>query len=219
MRILSLTMLLALAITAGAADAKPEAPRIAVLRLEEAMLAFKGYNGGMEALKKDVAEGQAQIKKMEEKLQELDSKLQVLQQDSPAFAKTQEEFETLNLRRKMTVERGNQDIARRRAKLLKDGYAGLRVHLKSFCQERGIKLVHLAPNPELQGTDNKELNLQLFTQGVLYYDTTLDITEAFVPYLNERWSAGDGDLAPKAEPAVPAPAPAPPAAPEQPAAK
>ncbi|MBA2479642.1 MAG: OmpH family outer membrane protein [Planctomycetes bacterium] len=187
--------------TVQGAEAKPEAPRIAVLRLEDAMTAFKQYKEGMEKLKKEVAEGQAAIKAMEDRLQELDSRIQVMKPDSADFAKITEEFEVTKLKEQMMVKRGNEDIDRRRANLVRESYASVRAQLSAFCQERGIKLVHLAPNPELQAQNNKELNLQLFAQSVLYYDATLDITDAFIPYLNEHWNA---------DAKAPAPAPAPP---------
>jgi Skp family chaperone for outer membrane proteins len=173
----------------NAAEAKPEAPRIAVLRLEDALTAYKKYTTAMDQLKKDVAESKAQINALDERLKQLDSQLQVMKPDSENYVKQVEEFEVTKLKEKLLVERGNSDIDKRRAVLVKESYASLRTALQAFCQERGIKIVHLAPNPELQAANNKDLNQQLFAQSVLYFDPSLDITEAFIPYLNERWSA------------------------------
>jgi Skp family chaperone for outer membrane proteins len=201
---IALILLLGCAAVAAAGDAKPEAPRIAVLRLEDTLLGFKMYTGGMEKLKKEVAEGQAKIKELEDHLQDLESKLQVIKRDSEQWVKLNEDFELTKLKEKMMVDRGNEDIAHRRAALVKEAYATLRAHLQAFCQERGVKLVHLAPKPELSAQDNKELNQELFAQSVLYFDASLDITDAFIPYLNERWAAEPPkDQAPAAAPAPP----------------
>lgn len=211
-------MLLGLCCAAGAqgVEAKPEAPRIAVLRLEDTLMAFKLYTGGMDKLKQDVAEGQKDIKKMEEHLQELESRLQVMNEGNKAFADLKMDFELTRQREKMVVERGNMDLARQRAALVKEAYSTLRGNLQVFCQERGIKLVHLAPNPEINANSNLDINQQLFAQSVLYFDPTLDITDAFIQYLNERWLAESSkesapkDGASKDAPKEPTPAPAPP---------
>ncbi len=186
---LAMALSLCCATVARAVESKPEAPRIAVLRLEDTLMAFKLYTGGMDKLKQVVAEGQVEIKKMEEHLADLESKLQVMKEDSKAFADLKMDFELTRQREKMMVERGNLDIARQRAALVKDSYATLRGNLQVFCQERGIKLVHLAPNPEINANSNMDINQQLFAQSVLYFDPSLDITDAFIQYLNERWIA------------------------------
>ncbi|MBA3709116.1 MAG: OmpH family outer membrane protein [Planctomycetes bacterium] len=201
-----LSVLVCSAVMAAGADPAPkgaEAPRIAVLRLEDTLTGFKQYTAGMDRLKKEVAEGQAAIKALEDRLQVLDGQIQVIKPDSPEFLKATEEFEVTKLKEQMMVKRGNEDIDKRRAVLVKEAYTSLRAQLSAFCQERGIKLVHLAPNPELQALTNKELNQQLFAQSVLYYDASLDITDAFIPYLNEHWT-------PDAKAPAPAPAPNPP---------
>jgi Skp family chaperone for outer membrane proteins len=213
MRVFVLSMILTMgAAFAAGAEAKPEAPRIAVLRLEDTLTAFKQYTTGMEKLKKEVAEGQAQIKALEDRLQELDSRIQVIKPENPEFAKLTEEFEVTKLKEQIMVKRGNEDIDKRRAGLVKDSYASLRANLTTFCQEKGIKLVHLAPNPDLQAPTNKELNQQLFAQSVLYFDATLDITDAFIPYLNEHWNPDAKSTPAPAPGPTPAATPAPPGA-------
>lgn len=210
-----------------AADARTEAPHVAVLRLEDALSAFKMYTIGRDKLKKEVAQGQAKIDEIDERLKSLDQRLRLLNPDSDEFGKLQLEFETLKLQEKMMYERGNEQVHRKGAQLIKESYAAMRTILASFCQDHGIKLVHLAPNPDLEGTDSKEIHQALFAQDVLYFDPSLDITDAFIPYLNEHWSAqpaasggaGTGATTTTTTAPTPAPSPAPglPPAPAPPA--
>ncbi len=66
---------------------------------------------------------------------------------------------------------------------MKGCYAAIRASLQAYCPANGIKLVHLAPNPDPEGADNQELNQALMMQSVLYFDPVLDITDAFIPFL------------------------------------
>jgi Skp family chaperone for outer membrane proteins len=207
--LLALLLILACAGLGAAADNKPEAPRIAVLRLADALPAFKMYSSGMDKLKKDLAEGQAKIKQLEDHLQDLEGKLQVMKKDSPNYKELSEEFEVTKLRGKMLLDNGNDDLSRRHIALMTDVFATLRASLATFCQERGIKLVHLAPRPDLNARDGKELDQALSAQTVLYFDPSLDITDAFVVYLNQQWEANgakSASPAPDAAPAKDAPA-------------
>ena len=95
-----LLLLLALSLTAllPAVEAvKPAAPKICVLRLEDALKANTEYQAGMESWKKDQEAIGAGLKAIDEKLAELDGKLSVLKMDHPSFGTIQEELEGLKL--------------------------------------------------------------------------------------------------------------------------
>jgi Skp family chaperone for outer membrane proteins len=186
--VLILSLILGCACAAGAAD-KPEAPRFAVLRLEDTLLAFTLYTSGLEKLKQDVAVEQARLKELEDHLMDLDAKMRAVRKDSDSYAKLSEELEAGKVKDRMLVERGNDGFSRRRAALLKEAYGRLHEELRAYCQDNGIKLVSLAPKPELQSQTWQEVDRELLAQSVLYFDPALDITDAFITYLNERWSA------------------------------
>jgi Skp family chaperone for outer membrane proteins len=201
---------------AAAADvpAQAEAPRIAVLRLQDTLLGFKMYADGLAKLKQEHAERQAKLNALEERMKDLDGKMQVLDKDGDAFASAQLELKSLDLEDKMSADRGTRVLADESATLLKESFATMRGILRSFCQDHGIKLVHLAPNSDIQSADYREVDQALLTQTVLYFDPALDITDAFIPYLNQRWAdqlakasvAPPAPKAPDAAPAPPAPA-------------
>ena len=193
-------ILLFAGMTAGqAADA---APKIAVLRLEEVLRQSKSYAQGMEGWKKQQAEAQALIAGIDEQLKQLDGQLQVIKPDNENFAKFQEQFELLKLKKKIGYERARGELERRQVALVKDAYRQVNVSLKRFCQERGIMLVHLAPDPDLGAPTFNEVQLELGLKSVLFYDPSLDITEAFVQFLNAGAAKPNEAPAKPAEPAA-----------------
>ncbi len=182
-----------------------------MLRLQDTLLGFKMYADGMAKLKQEHAERKAKIESIEERMRDLDGKLQVLNKDSDAYATAALELKSLEVEDKMSAERGTQVLAGKRAALAKESFATMRGILRSFCQDHGIKLVHLAPNADIQGADYHEIDQALMSQTVLYFDPALDITDAFVPYLNEHWAAQASKsdaAAPKGPDATPPAAPA-----------
>jgi Skp family chaperone for outer membrane proteins len=156
------------------------------LRLAEVLNTSKTYNAGTDKLKNDDAAVRAEMKKLEEALQKLDNQLQVLQPSNENFAKVQEELETTKLKRKIYGERMGSEMQRRHVALVKETYREVRTALTAFCKERGVMLVLLAPNPELSASSLQEIQLEMGLQSVLYFDPANDITEAFVPYFNDR---------------------------------
>jgi len=215
----ALPLLLAAAALLPAAEtpapaAKPTAPKICVLRLEEVLKSNTEYRAGMEGWKKDQENVTATLKAIDEKLQDLEGKLQVLKQDHPSFAGFQEELESLKLKREMTIKRAKAALERYQVNLVKKVFAGVRTQLAAFCQERGIMLVHLAPDGELNSNGFQDIQLELGLKSVLWYDPSMDITDAFVPFMNA--AAAAPAPAPAAAAPAPAPAPAAPAAPAKP---
>jgi Skp family chaperone for outer membrane proteins len=174
---------------ASAADS--EAPRIAVLRLYDVMVGFTRYTAGKDKIKSDMAGGQAKIHAMEERMDQLKTTTDSLKPESDAYAKAELEFEQTKIAVKQMVDRGNADIQAKHMALIKDCYARLHACLADYCKEKGIKLVHLAPNPDIDAQNPAELSNELFMQDVLYFDPSYDITEAFIPYLNAHVPAGN----------------------------
>jgi hypothetical protein len=80
-------------------------------------------------------------------------------------------------------------LDRKHGALIKETYEVLRGHLTAFAKERHIKLVVSAPNPDLPNGGANDILMQLGMQTALYYDASLDITEAFIAYANGRIAA------------------------------
>lgn len=174
---------------AGDAGASPTNLDYAVLRLDEVIRGSKSYLARIEQLKKDQAETGALLKQMEEQIQKLTGSLEVLSPASEKFAQAQEEREVLKTRSELLAKRTRSLLERRHGALLKETYEILRGHLAAFAKERKIKLVVLAPNHEIPNGGANDILMQLGMQTALYYDPSLDITEAFIAYANGRHAA------------------------------
>lgn len=161
----------------------------AVLRLDEALRGSKLYLTRIEQIKKDKAEAEAQLKQMDDQLQNLSGKLEVLSPASDKFAQAQEEREVLKTKSELLAKRTRALLDRKHGALLKETYEVIRGHLAAFAKEHKIKLVVLAPNHELPNGGSNDILMQLGMQTALYYDPSLDITEAFIAYANGRYAA------------------------------
>ncbi len=198
MRLLLLLVLCACTASSFAGEAgapSTSGPDYAVLRLEEAIRNSKMYQARLDQLKKERSETEAQLKQMEEQLQNLNGKLEVLSPTSEKFAQAQEEREVLKVKSELLAKRVRVLLDRRHGASLKETYEVLRGHLAAFAKERKIKLVVLAPEPKMPNAGSNEVSMQLGMQTALYYDDSLDITEEFIAFSNGR-SAAEAPAAP-----------------------
>ena len=161
----------------------------AVLRLDEVLRNSKLYQVRFEQLKKDQVEVEAQLKQMGEQMSTLNSKLEVLSPANEKFSQAEEEFQVLKVKRELLKNRAGKFLDRSHGALLKECFAVLRGHLAAFAKERHIKLVLMAPNPDLPNGGSSELLMQLGMQSALYFDASFDITEPFIAYANGRFAA------------------------------
>jgi len=205
--ILSIFVLCAMSLNAmslSAQSAETKGPDIAVLRLDEVIRNSKLYLARIDQLKKDKAEAEGQLKLMEEQLHALENKLQVLSPTSDKFAQAQEDMEVIKVKRELLAKRVRSLLDRRHGAVLKETFDIMRGHLSVFAKERSIRLVTLAPNPELPALSSNDMQMQLGLQVSLYFDASLDITEAFIVFANSRYAGEAPGLSP-----VPGPVPGP----------
>lgn len=209
MRLLLLLVLCACTVGTFAGDAgapSTSGPDYAVLRLDEALRTSKVYLARIDQLKKDKGEVDTHLKKMDDKLQEISRSLEVLSPTSDKFAQAQEEREVLKVKSELLAKRSRAILDRRHGALLKETYDILRAQLADFAKERRIRLITLAPNPDIPTGGSNEMLMQLGMQTALYYDPSLDITDAFIAFANGRYAA-------QAAPGPVPPAPSAPAGP------
>jgi Skp family chaperone for outer membrane proteins len=173
-------------LTAG--DAKP-APKVAVLRLQEVINNCKYYSTRVEGLQQEQNEIKKTLKEMDEKLKQYDNQLGVLAPTNERYPQIQEESKLLELKFKLTRDRSMGAIDRRHAAIIKETFGILRQHLKDYSKERGIQMVHLAPNGELKAPSAAEMGLELGLQSLLYFDESLDITTEFIQFVNAKYAA------------------------------
>lgn len=186
---IALLLILSAALSAGDAA---DAPKVAVLRLIDAINASKTYQARIDGFKKDQAQVQARIKELEDGMQKLSTSLDALPQGSDKIAGIQEELETTKSKHDAFVRRMQGEFERRQIALIKESYQQTIALLAEFCKARGIKIVVQAANTDFSAPDRVVMNLRVEMQTALYYDADQDITDAFVGFVNARAEAAPG---------------------------
>ncbi len=80
----------------------------------------------------------------------------------------------------MSAERGTQVLAGSAQPWPRRASPPCAASCAASARTSGIKLVHLAPNADIQGADYHEIDQAPMARTVLYFDPALDITDAFV---------------------------------------
>lgn len=175
-----------------------DAPKVAVLRLLDAITSSKAYQAKVDAFKKLSAEADARVKEMDEHLQKLNTAIEALPAGNEKLAGLQEDLESSKARREAFVRRISQDFERKQIAMVRESYQQTVDRLAEFCKGRGIKIVVQAANKDINAPSFVMANLRLEMQTALFYDADQDITDAFIGFINAQPAA--------VAPAAPAPA-------------
>lgn len=166
-----------------------DAPKVAVLRLIDAINASKTYQARIEVFKKDQAQDQAKIKDLEDSITKLSTSLDALPAGSDKIAAIQEDLDATKARHDAFVRRKQTEYDHRQIILIRDSYKDTLALLGEFCKSRGIKMVVQAANPEFGAPDRMWMNMRVEMQTALYYDADQDITDAFIGFVNAHADA------------------------------
>ena len=180
-----------LALSACLAVATAAESKIGVLYIERTFEGSAMVQQVQQGLKAKADQVGAQIEEINGKLE-----MESTPESSPAHLQANEQFEVLRLRRKLFLERSQKALLGLEVQQLKKCYLKIREVLQDFARDEGYSLVLMAPLPEVSAQRVQDLNLELATHSVLFHQDSMDITEAFTAYLNERASSlGEADEA------------------------
>ena len=177
-----------------------DAPKVAVLRLVDAINASKSYQARMEVFKQEKAQIDARIKEFDDTIQKLTTSIEAIPAGNEKLGQLQEELEATKARREAYGRRASADFERRQIGIIREQYALAIVQLGAFCKGRGIKIVVQAAEKDLAARDLMLMNLRVEMQTALYYDLDQDITDAYVGFANQKFTEKAGEKS--AEPAA-----------------
>ena len=169
-----------------------DAPKVAVIRLVDAINASKSYQGRIEVFKQEKAGIDAKVKEFDEQIQKLNTSLEALPAGNEKLGQIQEEQEATKARREAFVRRVTADFERRQITIIREQYQVARVLLAEFCKARGIKLVVQAASDDVGARDIMLMNLRVEMQTALYWDADQDITDAYVGFANQKFAEKTG---------------------------
>lgn len=180
-------LVLLLAALAAAGDSG-DAPKVAVLRLIDAISASRSYQARIEAFKQDKAQVDAKIEEFDKQVQRLTTALEALPKGSEKVGQIQEELESTKARRDAFVRRVSGEYEARQIAIIREQYGLARTVLAEFCKARGIKIVVQAAESEIGARDIMLMNLRVEMQTALYWDADQEITDAFIAFANQRYA-------------------------------
>lgn len=194
MRLL-LALLLALPVLPLAAGDSGDAPKVAVLRLVDAINGSKSYQARMEVFKQEKAQIDAKVKEFDEQIQKLTTSIEAIPAGNEKLGQLQEELEATKARRDAYGRRVSGEFERRQIAIIREQYQVALVLLGEFCKSRGIKIVVQAAEREIGARDIMLMNLRVEMQTALYYDADQDITDAYVGFANQKFAEKVGEPA------------------------
>ncbi len=169
-----------------------DAPKVAVLRLVDAINATKSYQARIESFKQEKAGIDAKVKEFEEMVQKLATSIEAIPAGNDKLGQLQEELEATKARREAFVRRVTGEFERRQIAIIREQYQAARTLLGEFCKQRGIKLVVQAAENDIGARDLMLMNLRVEMQTALYFDADQDITDAFVGFANQKFTEKSG---------------------------
>lgn len=165
-----------------------DAPKVAVLRLVDAINATKSYQARIENFKQEKAQIDAKVKEFDETVQKLTTSIEAIPAGNDKLGQLQEELEATKARREAFVRRITGEFERRQITIIREQYQVARSLLGEFCRQRGIKLVVQAAEDDIGARDLMLMNLRVEMQTALYFDADQDITDAFVGFANQKFA-------------------------------
>jgi len=187
MRLL-LALLLALPVLPLTAGDSGDAPKVAVIRLVDAINASRSYQARIEHFKQEKAQIDARMKEFDEQIQKLTTSIEAIPAGNEKLGQLQEELEATKARREAYGRRVSGEFERRQIGIIREQYQVALALLAEFCKGRGIKLVVQAAEKEIGARDLMLMNLRVEMQTALYYDADQDITDAYIGFANQKFA-------------------------------
>ena len=89
---------------------------------------------------------------------------------------------------KMKRELNQHKLRKKSSDKVSAVYNEIRRAVKLVAQDQEYDLILRVMDPEIEGEDPVSINQQINTRVVLYYNATLDVTDAVIKRLNEEWA-------------------------------
>ena len=181
-------ILLSLFLSAWSAPAS-SAEDIVVLDMERAFIGAHLFKARYEKLGKEFQEAQDSINSDIEAVKALENQLKITGKSSPQFEELSEQIEVGKFKIKLAKQRIQNRLKQKNFNMVKDNTDELRQHLKTYCEEKGHKIVLRSIGDDLQGRTGDELRQELNQLNTLYAAPENDITDDFIGWLNAKFEA------------------------------
>jgi len=129
-----------------------------------------------------------EIEKKRKRLKELRDDMKMLNPDSRMY------FEKVKLARRMEMEiklaedELKVDLQYRLLRATKEIYEDITNQIKEYAQKNGFHVIFKVEKGKIESESKGELILKINSRGVLYYDKSLDVSDAIIKILNVNYT-------------------------------
>lgn len=179
---------------------QPGAGRTGVLNIKDVFTKYNKAKDFEAKLEEETKTEKASIERMDKEIKDLLEEIQILAPDSELRKEKTEKLVQLDGLLKYRVEQWNQRTQQRLNENTALIYNEIRDECDSFGQQNGYDLILKTEAPRLEVKSKESANQRVNRRGVLYYSKTLDISDAVVKSLNDKYArerASGGGQPPK----------------------
>jgi Skp family chaperone for outer membrane proteins len=184
--------------------AKPVSPmKVAVIDLGLILREYKKSEDLMEDVKATAEAGNAKIKELTGKGNELAKPIQekTLDIDSPEYLEREQKLLRLETYLKTFKATTEREMRKQGARASLEVYEDIQAVLVRYCEQNGYTLV-LNFDREAMTAPESQVTRSL-SQAIMFHQTRDDVTDAILGYLNHKYEAASRDSQPPAAPASP----------------
>ncbi len=167
-----------------------QALKIGVVRFTALINGYKGTLAEHDrTIKKREMLRQQEIEKRDE-LTRLNAKLKQHTPDSEAYKKTEDELRQKRADLETWKRMKNEEVLSDATRLMREIYQDIETGAADFGRKNGYALILKEDDLNLaEATIPEQLSVNIALRKVLYYDPSLDITDALLKHLNESYDA------------------------------
>ncbi len=160
---------------------------IVVVDIEEVYVGANIFKARYEQLNKELGEAKDGMRVDVDAVRALENQLSITGESSPDYAELSEKIEVGKFKIKLAQKRIQARLQQKNLNLVKDNTADLRKHLKTYCEEKGHKIVIRTISSGLQGETSEQLRMELNSLNTLYASPENDITDDFIGWINAKF--------------------------------
>lgn len=168
--------------------AKPAAPKIVVIDVNEIFKSYSRFKQRMEQLNTEVQNADAKLKQEFEQIRKLSEGLADIRKESPDYRRVEEDITKKQSEFTASRQIQQKDFVEKRARLYYDTYVEIQQELKYFTGQFGIDLVVQHNSEEVDTSDWQAVVRKM--GGPVVFHNNLDITKQILDRLNQRAGAG-----------------------------
>ena len=124
-------------------------------------------------------------------VQSLQAELENFKPDTPGYAETGRKLTDAAGRLKVFEEFLKRKLEFEQAQLVRNTYGGIKASLGDLCKAQGIDIVFMDDaTPPFDKNDPRPITQQISGRRMLWFSSSLDITDAVIKQMNESFAAG-----------------------------